>query len=298
MSSGDQQAQVCTRRMKNAANGGENIFDEFDQLKNVTDDQPEVKDLLEDQIFHTFVEKTVFPDHGPINEEDPVDMDDFVPEDDAIAEAEDGGSSEDDLDNECLAEDEVVKICGDASGNASEMFKDVPPGMVAAYKKRFPNFWRMHQGLRNHSGLGYDQEEDPDFEVIVDESDSSDASSDGENDDMEKEVGGLSGDLEKEIGDLACMVEDMAVIPDDSNSVVELLPSVQDEEGLDDSQGSVEAMASLKLVAYDITDEEEDGEYQPEDDSDDSDDSDEITSSDDSASAVEEEDETEDNMEN
>ena len=56
-----------------------------------------------------------------------------------------------------------------AAESRAAMLKNVPPHLAAAYKKRFPNFWQIHEGIRLHSGKGYDAEEDPDFEVEEDE---------------------------------------------------------------------------------------------------------------------------------
>jgi hypothetical protein len=47
----------------------------------------------------------------------------------------------------------------EATVNKEIMLKNIPPAMAAAYKKRFPNFWHIHEGIRVHSGKGYDAEE-------------------------------------------------------------------------------------------------------------------------------------------
>ena len=47
----------------------------------------------------------------------------------------------------------------EATENKDIMLKNIPPAMAAAYKKRFPNFWHIHEGIRVHSGKGYDAEE-------------------------------------------------------------------------------------------------------------------------------------------
>ena len=47
----------------------------------------------------------------------------------------------------------------EATINKEIMLKNIPPAMAAAYKKRFPNFWHIHEGIRVHSGKGYDAEE-------------------------------------------------------------------------------------------------------------------------------------------
>ena len=47
----------------------------------------------------------------------------------------------------------------EAAENKEIMLKNIPPAMAAAYKKRFPNFWHIHEGIRVHSGKGYDAEE-------------------------------------------------------------------------------------------------------------------------------------------
>ena len=120
-------------------------------------------------------------------------MDDFVPaaEDEVVV---DEDEEDDDEDDSIVVED--VKVRDEASAGMYKMFQDVPPGMVAAYKKRFPNFWRMQQGLTNHSGLAYDQEEDPDYYEETKSSSSSDEDQEGfedaieENEDMEKEIVG------------------------------------------------------------------------------------------------------------
>merc|ERR1711935_726484 len=146
-------------------------INEIQLLKKVSNESPEVQALIHDQIYHNFVEKMIDPDHGPLAEE-LANEDEFVPNDDSVIEVEDGGSSEEELDEEEEAnpvhEDEITEVKMEATENKEIMLKNIPPAMAAAYKKRFPNFWHIHEGIRVHSGKGYDAEEDPDFELKED----------------------------------------------------------------------------------------------------------------------------------
>lgn len=195
-------------------------INEIQLLKQVSNESPEVQALIHDQIYHNFVEKVIDPDHGPLAEE-LANEDEFVPNDDSVIEVEDGGSSEEELDEEEEAnpvnEDEISEVSMEATVNKEIMLKNIPPAMAAAYKKRFPNFWHIHEGIRVHSGKGYDAEEDPDFELKEDpemedqERDetielSSDSSSDDEVD--EENMG-------DEMAALASKVEDL-MIPDET----------------------------------------------------------------------------------
>merc|ERR1712203_653890 len=195
-------------------------INEIQLLKKVSNESPEVQALIHDQIYHNFVEKVIDVDHGPLAEE-LANEDEFVPNDDSVIEVEDGGSSVEELDDEEEAnpvnEDEITEVKMDATENKDIMLKNIPPAMAAAYKKRFPNFWHIHEGIRVHSGKGYDAEEDPDFELKEDpemedqEMDetielSSDSSSDDEVD--EENMG-------DEMAALASKVEDL-MIPDET----------------------------------------------------------------------------------
>lgn len=201
---------------------GRQDVDEFLLLKDVNDEQVEVKELLQDQIFHKFVKKIVDPNEVPLVDGGAGDEEEFVPEESQLEEAEAGGSSEDELDEEDNFDPDEIDFMKSESGQSSVQFlKGVPPAMKDAYKKRFPHFWRTQQGLNIHSGLGYEHEDDPEYiekdgeeeleEVASSSSEESDA---GDEDDLSKEEG------EREINDLSSMVEDM-VIPDDSIVEVE-----------------------------------------------------------------------------
>lgn len=91
----------------------------------------------------------VDPNEGPLKES-VGDEDDFVPEDKLIEEAEDGGSSEDELDDDepLLDEAEILVMCKESGVSTHEFLSSVPPASKVAYKKRFPNFWRTHQTLK------------------------------------------------------------------------------------------------------------------------------------------------------
>ena len=89
-------------------------INEIQLLKKVSNESPEVQALIHDQIYHNFVEKMIDPDHGPLAEE-LANEDEFVPNDDSVIEVEDGGSSEEELDEEEEAnpvnEDEITEVC-------------------------------------------------------------------------------------------------------------------------------------------------------------------------------------------
>jgi len=269
-------------------------------LKNISNLHPEVNALVQDQIFQKFVEKTVNPNNGPLTEDL---SEDFVPNEDSVIEVDDGGSSEDDLDEEenvnPANEDEIAEVNLDAKqfqeaaeGNPTWL-KNLPPAMAAAYKKRFPYFWRMKEGLVAHTGDGYDHEEDPDFqekkrdETIElssgSESDSDESSS--EEEDEEEMV------KEEELADLTAMVEDMA-IPDDSileEAVEEAIDANNDEESAtDESDDEIDTNEPDHLDLLDDQKDmvfENDVDYQPLEGDDDIDDE-----SDDSYTSANEED--------
>merc|ERR1712080_56293 len=207
---GDSVFGVKTRSKKTDVDSVE----DFQLLKNASNGNAEVHALVQDQIYQNFVETTFDPDHGPLNEDL---SEDFIPHEDSVVEADEGGSSEEELDEEEGVnppnEDEIAEINLEAAEGKAAMLKNVPPAMAEAYKKRFPHFWRMKEGLRIHTGNGYDHEEDPDFlekkrdETIELSSDSdSESSSSEEEEEMVKE---------EEISELSSMVEDKR-IPDDS----------------------------------------------------------------------------------
>ena len=88
-------------------------INEIQLLKKVSNESPEVQALIHDQIYHNFVEKMIDPDHGPLAEE-LANEDEFIPNDDSVIEVEDGGSSEEELDEEEEAnpvnEDEITEV--------------------------------------------------------------------------------------------------------------------------------------------------------------------------------------------
>jgi len=220
-----------------------------DLLKSVDDTDPEVQALVHDQIFFNFVQKTNDPDHGPLSE-DLADSEDFVPNEESVLEAEDGGSSEDELDDEEATnpstEAEIAEVNLEAADSIVNMLKNAPPALAETYKKRFPIFWRMQQGLRAHTGNGYDHEEDPAFEIKEREeepgedtiellsSDSESSSSDEEEDEMVNE---------EEMVKLTSMVEDMVIPADDSVIEVPVIPkslSPVEEVEIEDSESEDE----------------------------------------------------------
>jgi hypothetical protein len=206
----------------------------------------EVQELVEDQIYQSFVEKVVNPDHGPLSEDL---TDEFIPNEDAVIEAEDGGSSEEELDEEEVTnppnEDEIVEVTLDAAVGDVAMLKNVPAESARAYKKRFPHFWRMKKGLHTHTGKGYDHEEDPDFtnkiteedpdfmENITEEGDEAiESSSDDESSSSEEEEEEMIND--EEISKLTSMVEDM-VIPDEVEEV-----DIEEDSGSEESDDEID----------------------------------------------------------
>lgn len=239
-SSGDFTSEQILTRSKKA--GIENL-DEYKILKNVSEDQVEVKALLQDQIYHKFVNKIVNPDQAVMKDET-LDEDEFVPDDDSLVEAEDGGSSEDELDelDNIVDLEEIERVCNESNISPIEFLNGVPPAMRGAYKKRFPNFWRTHQSLTVHSGVGYEQEDDPDFALTADKAQEdkdqveSGSSSSEESDYDEEEEEMSKEEYAKEIIDLSSMVEDM-VIPDDS--VVEVTDQ-DDQDGIDEQEDAEE----------------------------------------------------------
>ena len=84
--------------------------------------------------------------------EDLADAEDFLPNEESVLEAEEGGSSEDDLDDEEEAnpptEAEIAEVNLESADSIVSMLKNAPPALAETYKKRFPIFWRMQQGLR------------------------------------------------------------------------------------------------------------------------------------------------------
>ena len=107
---GDSAYDIKTRNQKKIGS-----VDDVELLKLVNNENldPEVQALLHDQIYHNFVEKMMDPDHGPLPE-DLNNEDEFVPNDDSVIEVEDGGSSEEELDEEEEAnpvkEDEIAEV--------------------------------------------------------------------------------------------------------------------------------------------------------------------------------------------
>jgi len=220
-------------------------FEDIQLLKNASNGHPEVHALVQDQIFQNFVETIVNPNNGPLTEDL---SEDFIPHDDSVIDADDGGSSEEDLDEEedinPPNDDEISEVNLEAAEGKAALLRNVSPAMAEAYKKRFPHFWRMKDGLQVHTGAGYDHEEDPDFlekkrdetiELSSDESDSDSESSSGEEDEEEMVKG-------EEIADLTSMVEDM-MIPDDSIlevAVDEAIKEVDNEEESDSDESDDE----------------------------------------------------------
>merc|ERR1712200_226076 len=147
------------------------------------------------------------------------------------------------------------------------MLKNVPPAMAAAYKKRFPHFWRMKDGLRVHTGPGYDHEEDPDFEEkkrdetieLSSGSESDDESSSSDEEEEEEDM--VKGE---EVAELSSMVEDM-MIPDDSileGAVDEAIKEVDNGEESDESE-EYEDDIEYKPIEEDVAIDESDDSYTP-----------------------------------
>jgi len=214
-------------------------------LNNISGDKVEAQELIQDRIFHDFVENVVDPDQGPIKNDILAEDEDFVPNEDLIVEADDGGSSEEELDKveEEGGDDEDHEAVITESQIPNKL-QGVPSALAHAYKKRFPNFWRTQQGLIATSGHGYDQEEDPDFQTAEegDDEESSSESSDEEEeceiDETEDAVAAKVTSLQtratkvSEVEDLTEMVEDMA-IPDedgDKNADIENNDDEEDED--------------------------------------------------------------------
>lgn len=233
-------------------------------LNNVAAEQVEARELIQDRIFHDFVENVVNPDQSLLEN---VEDDEFVPNDESVVEAEDGGSSEEEIEDdeekeEGSEEDQEAVI---TEGQAANI-QGVPSAMAAVYKKRFPNFWRTQQGLVNNLGRAYEQEDDPDF-ITADEGEeiedvsSSDSSDDEDEDDFgDDEVVAAKG---AEVEDLAVMVEDMA-IPDengDANDEIEEDDDDDEEGDVDQHEMTVEEqLAEDQLKDYKS---DEDADYEP-----------------------------------
>merc|ERR1711935_22617 len=214
-------------------------INEIQLLKKVSNESPEVQALIHDQIYHNFVEKVIDPDHGPLAEE--------------LDEEEEANP---------VNEDEITEVKMEATENKEIMSKNIPPAMAAAYKKRFPNFWHIHEGIRVHSGKGYDAEEDPDFELKEDpeledqERDetielSSDSSSDDEVD--EENMG-------DEMAALASKVEDM-MIPDETMDEIaasKTLDTVDEADIEDDDSESDDETDTNEPDHLDLIDDKKD----------------------------------------
>jgi hypothetical protein len=260
---GDSLFGVKTRSKKTEIDSVEDI----QLLKNISNGHPEVNALVQDQIFQNFVETTVDPNHGPLTEDV---SDDYIPHEESVIEADDGGSSEEDLDEEEEVnppnDEEIAEVNLDATEGKAAMLKNVPPAMAAAYKKRFPHFWRMKDGLRVHTGTGYDHEEDPDFEEkkrdeTIELSSGSESDDESSSSDEEEEEDMVKGE---EVAELSSMVEDM-MIPDDSileGAVDEAIKEVDNEEESDESEESDDEIDTNEPDHLDLLDDQKDMVYE------------------------------------
>lgn len=233
----------------------------------------ETKELVQDQIFHSFVEKVVNPNEGLIKEE-ANDSVVYLPSEEEEAqnsvEAVESSSDESESEDEVL--DDLASLKLEANAKSYQIFQALSPSQKEEAKKRFPDFWRTFQAVHNHTGMAYDQEDDPDFEV-QDISEESDESSDEEIEDDETEAQAVKGDAEKyeiddqEIVDLTNLVEEMIIPTEEaptSAAAVELDGSEDSsDDNISEDEDAVVNVSVSEIIQEEMVSDDDGEDYKP-----------------------------------
>jgi len=234
----------------------------------------ETKELVQDQIFHSFVEKVVNPNEGLIKEEANDSVVYLPSEEEEVqdsVEAVESSSDESESEDEDEALDDLANLKLEANAKSYQIFQALSPTQKEEAKKRFPDFWRTYQAVHNHTGMAYEQEDDPDFEVQdISESDES-SDDDIDDDDTEAE----KGDVEKfeiddqEIVDLTNLVEEMIIpteeAPTSAAAAIELDGSEDSSEDniSEDDEDAAQDVSVSEIIQAEMVSDDEGEDYKP-----------------------------------
>jgi len=231
----------------------------------------ETKELVQDQIFHSFVEKVVNPNEGLIKEEANDSVVYLPSEEEEVPDVESVESDDSESEDEDEVLDDLATLKLEANAKSYQIFQALSPTQKEEAKKRFPDFWRTYQAVHNHTGMAYEQEDDPDFEVQdVSESDES-SDEDIDDDDTEAE----KGDVEKfeiddqEIVDLTNLVEEMIIpteeAPTSAAAAIELDGSEDSSEDniSEDDEDAAQDVSVSEIIQAEMVSDDEGEDYKP-----------------------------------
>jgi len=231
----------------------------------------ETKELVQDQIFHSFVEKVVNPNEGLIKEEANDSVVYLPSEEEEVPDVESVESDDSESEDEDEVLDDLATLKLEANAKSYQIFQALSPTQKEEAKKRFPDFWRTYQAVHNHTGMAYEQEDDPDFEVQdISESDES-SDDDIDDDDTEAE----KGDVEKfeiddqEIVDLTNLVEEMIIpteeAPTSAAAAIELDGSEDSSEDniSEDDEDAAQDVSVSEIIQAEMVSDDEGEDYKP-----------------------------------
>jgi len=268
-SNGDNCASPVRTRGQWQRDGKGDPDDYMSKLSEQTGDT-ETKELVQDQIFHSFVEKVVNPNEGLIKEEANDSVVYLPSEEEEVPDVESVESDDSESEDEDEVLDDLATLKLEANAKSYQIFQALSPTQKEEAKKRFPDFWRTYQAVHNHTGMAYEQEDDPDFEV-QDISESDESSDDDIDDDTEAE----KGDVEKfeiddqEIVDLTNLVEEMIIpteeAPTSAAAAIELDGSEDSSEDniSEDDEDAAQDVSVSEIIQAEMVSDDEGEDYKP-----------------------------------
>jgi hypothetical protein len=269
-SNGDNCASPVRTRGQWQRDGKGDPDDYMSKLSEQTGDT-ETKELVQDQIFHSFVEKVVNPNEGLIKEEANDSVVYLPSEEEEVPDVESVESDDSESEDEDEVLDDLATLKLEANAKSYQIFQALSPTQKEEAKKRFPDFWRTYQAVHNHTGMAYEQEDDPDFEVQdISESDES-SDDDIDDDDTEAE----KGDVEKfeiddqEIVDLTNLVEEMIIpteeAPTSAAAAIELDGSEDSSEDniSEDDEDAAQDVSVSEIIQAEMVSDDEGEDYKP-----------------------------------
>lgn len=269
-SNGDNCASPVRTRGQWQRDGKGDPDDYMSKLSEQTGDT-ETKELVQDQIFHSFVEKVVNPNEGLIKEEANDSVVYLPSEEEEVPDVESVESDDSESEDEDEVLDDLATLKLEANAKSHQIFQALSPTQKEEAKKRFPDFWRTYQAVHNHTGMAYEQEDDPDFEVQdISESDES-SDDDIDDDDTEAE----KGDVEKfeiddqEIVDLTNLVEEMIIpteeAPTSAAASIELDGSEDSSEDniSEDDEDAAQDVSVSEIIQAEMVSDDEGEDYKP-----------------------------------
>jgi len=268
-SNGDNCASPVRTRGQWQRDGKGDPDDYMSKLSEQTGDT-ETKELVQDQIFHSFVEKVVNPNEGLIKEEANDSVVYLPSEEEEVPDVESVESDDSESEDEDEVLDDLATLKLEANAKSYQIFQALSPTQKEEAKKRFPDFWRTYQAVHNHTGMAYEQEDDPDFEVQdISESDES-SDDDIDDDDTEAEKGDVEKfEIDQEIVDLTNLVEEMIIpteeAPTSAAAAIELDGSEDSSEDniSEDDEDAAQDVSVSEIIQAEMVSDDEGEDYKP-----------------------------------